>query len=109
MEVVNLFPSQLDLHLILSTVQGNVDYHDFRLQLTRIDKMVRSSRLEEGYISQAVKIWLADKPVCSKTKAKQQIKIQELTRRALRSNIARALLGEDYRGFSMRLADSQLL
>jgi IS5 family transposase len=109
MNVVNLFPSQPDLRLILPTVQGNVDYHDFRLQLTHIDEMLQSSGLEEGFITESVKIWLAAKSVSKKAKAKQQIKQQERARRALRCNIARALLGEDHRGFSMRLADSQLL
>ena len=109
MNVVNLFPTQPDLRIILPTVQGNVDYHEFRLQLTHIDEMLGSSGLEEAFIKESVKTWLAANPGATEAAAAQQIKFQDRSRRALRCNIARALLGEDHRGFSMRLADSQLL
>lgn len=109
MNGVNLFASQPDLRLILPTVHGNVDYHEFRLQLEQIAQVLYASGLEDNFIKESVKTWLAPMPSSQQADARQQIKHQERCRRALRCNIARELLGEDYRGFSLRLADSPLL
>lgn len=59
MNVVNLFASQPDLRLILPTVHGNVDYHEFRLQLEQIDQVLYASGLEDNFIEESVKTWLA--------------------------------------------------
>lgn len=106
MTVVNMIPTQPELRIILPTIEGNVDYLEFRLQLENIDKILISSGLEYQFVEECLKIWLANNP---KASSKQQANFQQRSQRALRCNITRALLGEDYRGFSVRLADSQLM
>jgi len=101
-----LIPFALPLPQRLPTIEGNVDYRDFREQLQRIDELLVQSGLETQLLEADLQRWLADSPRVS---AKSQQNHELHSRRALRCNIARLLLQEDFRGFAARLADSPLL
>jgi len=101
-----LIPFALPLPQRLPTIEGNVDYRDFRNQLQRIDELLVQSGLETQLLEADLQRWLADSPSVS---AKTQQNHQLHSRRALRCNIARLLLQEGLRGFAVRLADSPLL
>jgi len=60
------------------------------------------------FVQKCLEQWLAE---CAprQPSAKAQLRFQEQSRLALRCNIARILLGESYRDFAVRLADSPLL
>lgn len=103
-----LLPIQQSLQPPLPTIEGNVDYQRLRAQLLRIDQLLIQSGIEEQFIAQSLEAWKARCP-CKHIPAKAQRKIQIHARRALRCNIARTLLMEDFRGFAIRLADSPLL
>jgi IS5 family transposase len=96
---------------MLPTIEGNVDYRDFRDQLERIEFLLIHSGVETQFIQSSLQDWLVKaQSEGSSTSTKAQLRFQVRTQRALRCNIARSLLNnEDFRGFAMRLADSPLL
>jgi hypothetical protein len=101
-----LIPFELPLPQILPTIEGNVDYRDLRDQLLRISGLLVQSDLETQLLEADLQRWRAHhKNVSAKAQRNRQVH----SRRALRCNIARLLLQEDYRGFAARLADSPLL
>ena len=106
MPTATIIPFELPLPQILPTIEGNVDYRDFRDQLLRIDNLLVQSGLETQMIEADLQRWLARQ---KRVSARAQQKHQFHARRALRCNIARLLIQEDYRGFAARLADSPLL
>lgn len=101
-----VIPFELPLPKVLPTIEGNVDYRMFRDQLVQINQMLVISGLEDQMIEADLKQWLKGR---QRVGAKAQQNRQLHCRRALRCNIARGLLKEDYRGFATRLADSPLL
>lgn len=101
-----LIPFQLPLPPVLPTIEGNVDYRELRDQLLRINELLLLSGLETQLLETDLQRWLARGQHVS---AKAQQNRQRHGRRALRCNIARVLLKEDFRGFAARLADSPLL
>lgn len=101
-----IIPFELPLPKALPTIEGNVDYRTLRDQLLQINQMLVQSGLEDQMIEADLKQWLQGRPGVS---AKAQQNRQLHSRRALRCNISRDLLQEDYRGFATRLADSPLL
>src|SRR3954454_19652360 len=99
------FPQELRPKL--PTIVGNVDYLTLQERLQQIDTLLRDSGVEEQFVEQALKGFIAE----AKGKAiapQQQLKFQERSRRALRCTILRTLLQEDYRGFSCQLAGNPL-
>jgi len=102
-----LIPIQQPLQPKLPTIEGNVDYNTLREQLARIDELVVSSGIEEQAITESFEAWKA-RSKFENISPKTQRKIQLHARRAFRCNIARTLMMEDYRDFSIRLADSPL-
>lgn len=106
MSVATIIPFELPLPQVLPTIEGNLDYREFRDQVVCIDKLLLTSGLETQLIAQDTKRWLGENPGVS-AKAQQNHQLQ--SRRALRCNIARILLKEGFRGFATRLADSPLL
>ena len=106
MPAATVIPFELPLPQILPTIEGNVDYRDFRDQLLRIDSLLVQSHLETQLLAADLQRWLARQ---KRVSARAQQKHQFHARRALRCNIARLLIQEDYRGFAVRLADSPLL
>src|SRR6266567_6510079 len=103
---LNIIPFDLPLPQVLPTIEGNVDYREFRYQLVRINDLLLQSGLETQFIEADLRGWLGRR---KRVSAKAQQNRQRHCRRALRCNIARRLLKEDYRGFAARLADSPLL
>jgi hypothetical protein len=101
-----IIPFQVPLPQVLPTIEGNVDYRDLRDQLLRIDNLLVAGGLETQLMQKDLQAWLARHPRVS---PKAQQNRQKHCLRALRCNVARTLLGEDYRGFAARLADSPLL
>lgn len=101
-----IIPFELPLPQVLPTIEGNVDYRQLRDQLLRIDSLLLSSGLETRLMQKDLARWLGQR---KKVGAKAQQNRQRHSRRALRCNLARLLLQEDYRGFAARLADSPLL
>jgi len=101
-----LIPFQVPLPTSLPTIEGNVDYQEFRDRLIRIDQLLRDSGLETQLLEADLQSWLAGR---TQPSPKAQANHQRHSRQALRCNIARGLLQEDYRGFAARLADSPVL
>lgn len=90
----------------LIPVLGSVDYFAQRKLFERIDSILSVSRLDEEFLSLAIKdhnIDLAAFPAKSAAKFAQYCFV------CLRSNIARKLTGLAHREFTARLADSPLL
>ncbi len=101
-----ILPFQPPLPQVLPTIEGNVDYRNLREQFHRIDQLLRQSGLEREFIQSDLNRWSqGQESVSARAQRTRQIHSQ----RALRCNIARTLLHEDYRGFAVRLADSPLL
>src|SRR5437870_1630770 len=101
-----IIPFELPLLQVLPTIEGNVDYRELRDQLLRIHELLHRSGLETQLIEAGLQRWLGRR---KRVSAKAQQNRQIHSRRALRCNIARLLLKEDYRGLAARLADSPLL
>src|SRR6266404_8643879 len=101
-----IIPFQPPLSPVLPTIEGNVDYRLLREQLLRIDQQLRASGLESQFIEADLRSWMHQN---NRTSAKAQQNRQLHCRRALRCDIARTLLNEDFRAFAARLADSPLL
>ena len=103
---INIIPFQLPLPPLLPTIEGNVDYREFRERLLRINELLLSSGLETRLLETDLQRWMARGKNLS---AKAQQNRQRHSQRALRCNIARILLKEDFRGLAARLADSPVL
>jgi hypothetical protein len=88
----------------LPTIEGNADYRQLRDQLLRFDECLRAG-IEERFVADSVARW--QQRQC-RASSKGQLKHQIHSSRALRCNILRTLLREDFRGFAIRLADSPL-
>jgi hypothetical protein len=82
-------------------VLGNVDDRDFERQLRRMDQLLLLGGVEKSFVEQSLARYDQQFPA-AKTKARQRH--QQHNYRALRCNVLRGWLGEDYRGISRRLA-----
>ena len=106
----HIIPFELPLQPALPTIEGNVDYRQWRDQLHDIDALLLQSGVETQFLQNSLQDWLNQAQADgSSVSTKDQLRFQERTLRALRCNIARSLLNEDFRGFAVRLADSPLL
>jgi len=105
-----IIPFELPLQPALPTIEGNVDYRQLRDQFQCFDELLLQSGLETQFITTSLQDWLARGGLGRRApSAKAQLNFQEHSRRALRCNIARTFLREDFRGFAARIADSPLL
>lgn len=104
---VQIIPFPLELQPRLPTIVGNVDYTTLRKHLEQIDFLLLSGGVEEAFVQASLNHWTASNtkqaPNCD-----QQIKFQTQSRRALRCNVLRTLLQEDFRGLSCQLAGNGL-
>ena len=106
---VTLLPLPQSLRPSLPTIEGNVDYRQMRTELLRIDELLTQSGLEQKFISLSLEQWEAPGQAGQKNRSvSAQLKFQIHCRRALRCNILRTYLQEDFRGLAARLADSPL-
>jgi len=101
-----IIPFDLPLPQVLPTIEGNVDYRDLRDQLLRIDHLLLTTGAETQLLEQDLQGWLGRR---QRVSARSQQNRQRHCRRALRCNIARHLLEENYRRFAAHTADSPLL
>jgi IS5 family transposase len=101
----------IEQHLLpdLPTIVGNVDYQTLRAQLVRIHQLLVDGGIERDFIARGVSARRQLAVKRYQKSAKYERLMQEHSARALRCNLARVLLKEDFRGFSTRLADSPLL
>jgi hypothetical protein len=102
----HIIPLPAELRPRLPTIVGNVDYLTLRQRLEQIDSVLRVSGLERQFIERALQSWL--RLGGRAPSVREQQKFQGRSRRALRCNILRTLLQEDYRGFSCQLAGNPL-
>ncbi len=102
---VPLIPFPEALRPPLPTIEGNVDYRQMRDQLLRIDELLRLTGGEARFVAHCLEAWAQGHSPIS---ARAQLNFQLHTRRALRCNLLRTLVQEDFRGFAVRLADSPL-
>lgn len=108
--VSSIIPFELPLHPALPRIQGNVDYRRLRQQLEDLDHLLVHGGLETQFLTSSLSDWIARRESAHRRlSAKAQLRFQEHSRRALRCNLARTLVQEDFRGFAARLADSPLL
>jgi hypothetical protein len=106
---VTLLPLPQPLRPFLPTIVGNVDYRKMRDELLRIDELLTQSGTEQQFIGLCVEQWEANCQAADrKPSVKAQLTFQKHSRRALRCNILRTYLEEDFRDFAARLADSPL-
>jgi Transposase domain (DUF772) len=126
--VITFIPCEKHFRPLLPTIEGNVDYLTLRGQLTTMDELLLSSGLENDFVVRSLEHWIK---TLSQSKVdemelsgegqggvlrleellhgQQQARFQEHSIRALRCTIARTLLGESFRDFAARLADSPVL
>jgi hypothetical protein len=102
----NIIPFNVSLPVVLPTIHGNVDYQTFRDELLRMDQLLIVSGLEAQLIEADLQRWTASHVLVGR-KAQQVRQLH--SSRALRCNLARMLLKESLRTFSVHLADSPLL
>jgi len=105
--IANIIVFQPELRPVLPTIEGNVDYQEFRQQLERIEEILVEGGVERKFVQLSMEGWV--KKGNGPCREKQARNFQIHSMRALRCNIARTLLGEDFRGMSCRIADSALL
>ena len=106
-------------------VINNKDYQEFRSVLEQIDAILVKGKLEEEFVKLCLKHKLQELTKLAKEQKSETLKakdntsvklrrrwlklLQKMSRKALRCNIARKLVGGSFRKFSDRLADSALL
>jgi hypothetical protein len=101
-----ILPFPQELRPQLPTIVGNVDYLSLRHRLEEIDSLLRQSGVEADFVQRALAHWKV--AGSREATAREQLKFQERSRRALRCTLLRTLLQEDYRGFSCQLAGNPL-
>ena len=109
-------PTQLKFKQDLPDVIGNVDYTILKNKLERISEILISSGIEDTIMQyvieekvSAIKKEMAKPEEFIGLNYKEQVRLQQTAIKALRCMIAKSLLCESYRKFSVHLADSSLL
>jgi hypothetical protein len=100
-----ILPFQPTLCPAMPLVLGNGDYQQFEFQLRRIDQLLIASGVEKSFVQQCLARFDQQFPAAT---TKSRTRHQRHSYRALRCNVLRGLLGEDYRGMSRRLAECPL-
>ncbi|MDA1044982.1 MAG: hypothetical protein O3C57_07145, partial [Verrucomicrobia bacterium] len=114
---MQIVSEQPELCRELPEIVGNADYADFEHRLKRIDEVLVRSGLERNWVARGLERWeqagrdaARDKGTPYRVpKAKALRRQQGVMRQALRCTLARHLTEKEYRGFSRRLAESELL
>jgi hypothetical protein len=91
---MRLIPSETELQPPLPTIVGNVDYHDFRATLLRMDELLLTSGAEEQWMRRSLVHRLEHAAPRAQHHAEYQRIVETHSRRALRCNLARVLLKE---------------
>jgi IS5 family transposase len=106
---VFILPSQQPLRQALPEVRGNADYRAMEDLLGRIDEILRGSGVEDAFVRESMAIYYAGLAPGEVPKPKAALHRQRQSELALRTMVLKALLGEDFRGLSRRLAEAPLL
>ena len=104
-----LLPLEQYLLPDLPTIVGNVDYQSTRAQLLRMHQLLVDGGIERDFIARSVSHRREFAVKRYQKSGKYEKLMREHSARALRCNLARVLLKEDFRSLSVRLADSPLL
>ena len=112
-----LVPEQEFLTGYVSTVVGPVEFRVWKKQLERINEMLGLSEVEKTFQRLSLKRRNEDEQREAEKErrplrplsASEQAGYQRRCSQVLRCNVAQTLMGEDFRGFSCRLAESELL
>ncbi len=104
-----LLPLEQYLFPDLPTIVGNVDYQTLRAQLRRIHQLLVDRGIERDFIARSVSQRRQFAVKRYQKSGKYEKLVREHSARALRCNLARVLLKEDFCSSSVRLADSLLL
>jgi len=112
-----LVPEQEFLTRYVSTVIGPVEFRVWKKKLERISEMLGLSEVEKSFQRLSLGRRNEDEQrEAEKEKrpfrtlsAGEQAGYQRLSSQVLRCNVAQTLMGEDFRGFSCRLSESELL
>jgi len=112
-----LVPEQEFLTSYVSTVIGPVEFRVWKKQLERINEMLGLSEVEKSFQRLSLGRRNEDEQREAEKENRrlrplsvgEQASYQRLSSQVLRCNVAQTLLGEDFRGFSCRLAESELL
>jgi hypothetical protein len=110
-----LFQAELSVRLL--PVVGNVDYHDWRDTLQRLDTILREAELEADFVHRYLEQYESERRAEDGRRGRtvkpltprRRHRLQRYARQALRCNLARALTVEPYRDFAAHAADSPLL
>ena len=100
-QILNIIAFQPALRPALPCVYGPIEFHRQRALFQRMDEMINEAKLEEEFITLAVKEHGVD--------GKRVERFARYSGLAFRCNMAGMILGLDARGLSMRAADSPLL
>ena len=85
-----LIPFPQEFRPKLPTIVGNVDYRMLRERLEQIDALLREGGVEADFVNQALEQWNPGGK--REVSAREQIRFQQRSRRALRCTILRTLL-----------------
>lgn len=97
------------LSLRLPKIINNKDYREYEHLLNRIDEALRLTGMDLEFATHYVSNFTNGDEIVLKLKAKQLKKYTEYAITGLRCMIVKNLLGSDFRGLSVRLAESNLL
>src|SRR2546427_3683491 len=112
-----LVPEQEFLTGYVSTVIGPIEFRVWKNRLERIDDILGRSDVEKMFQRLSLRRRDDDEQRAAEKESRQfrvlsageQAGYHRLTSQALRCHVVQALMGEDFRGFSCRLAESPLL
>jgi hypothetical protein len=101
----------------LPEILGSVDYRNFRETLGRMREVIAMAELDRIVVAHWIRVAEEEGRRAAEEKGKRYRElsytglewIQKMARQALRCGIGRSLMGDSYREFSTRLADSPLL
>lgn len=102
-----ILPFPEELRPRLPTIVGNVDYRSLERRLHQIDALLVQS-IEQDFLQRSLDRWIEAGRGGREPSAADQTRFLCRSRRALRCNLLRTLLQEDYRGLSIQLATSPL-
>jgi hypothetical protein len=114
---MKMVAEEREFRRVLPVVLGNVDYQEFRGRLEELNGLLRESGLEQEFVERGLRQQEKEgrREAQEKKRAyrapgrKDQMRAQRMLRQALRCNVARWLTEKEYRRFSRRLAESELL
>ena len=112
-----LVPEQEFLASYVSTVVGPIEFRVWKKRLERINEMLGLSEVEKTFQRLSLGRRNQDEQREAEKEKRpfrplsvgEQASYQRLSSQVLRCNVAQTLMGEDFRGFSCRLSESELL